>query len=143
EVAHHVGGTYVCIEGPAFSTRAESQLYRSWGGTVIGMTNLQEAKLAREAEMCFATIALATDYDCWHEAEAEVTVEGILAVMARNIENSRRLLSAVVADIDPTRPCTCQDALQDALLTPVGSISAEVKADLAPILGRYLPEASD
>ena len=140
-VAHHAGGTYICIEGPAFSSRAESNLYRSWGGAVIGMTNLQEAKLAREAELCFATIALATDYDCWHESEEEVSVEAILKVMERNIASSKRLLAGVVETLDPARHCTCQDALKFALLTPPQHMPARAKADLQPIIARYLTAA--
>jgi 5'-methylthioadenosine phosphorylase len=137
-VTHHDGGTYVCIEGPAFSTRAESNLYRSWGGAVIGMTNLTEAKLAREAELCFATLALATDYDCWHETEAEVRVDAVLEVMASNVATSKRLLSGVVERLDPARPCTCHDSLRYALLTPPERVPAQARADLEPILGRYL-----
>ena len=137
-VTHSTGGTYVCIEGPAFSTRAESNLYRSWGGAVIGMTNLQEAKLAREAELCFATIALATDYDCWHETESEVSVEAVLKVMAENIATSKRLLSGVVERVDPARPCSCHDSLKYAILTPLERIPAQARVELEPILGRYL-----
>jgi len=139
DVAHHTGGTYVCMEGPAFSTRAESNLYRTWGGAVIGMTNLQEAKLAREAELCFATIALATDYDCWHETEAEVSVDSVLKVMAQNVATSKRLLAGVVERLDPSRPCSCHDSLRYALLTPPDRIPAQARADLEPIIGRYLP----
>lgn len=137
EVKHHRGGTYICMEGPAFSTRAESRLYQSWDGSVIGMTNLQEAKLAREAEMCFATIALATDYDCWHETEEEVNVESILEVMRKNITTSKMLLADAVARIPEARDCACQNALQFAILTPMGQIPAKIKADLEPIIGRY------
>jgi 5'-methylthioadenosine phosphorylase len=137
-IAHHTGGTYVCMEGPAFSTRAESNLYRAWGGAVIGMTNLQEAKLAREAELCFATIALATDYDCWHESEEEVSVDAVLKVMAQNVATSKRLLSGVVQAVDPSRNCGCHDSLRDALLTPVDRIPEATKANLRPIIGRYL-----
>jgi 5'-methylthioadenosine phosphorylase len=136
---HHRGGTYVCIEGPAFSTRAESELYRTWGGSVIGMTNLQEARLAREAEMCFATIALATDYDCWHETEEEVNVESVLVVMRQNIATSKRLLAEAVERIPEERNCPCGHALRDAILTPVDKIPARTRADLEPIIGRYLP----
>lgn len=138
EIDHHSGGTYICMEGPAFSTRAESQMYRSWGGDVIGMTNLQEAKLAREAEICFATIALATDYDCWHESEEEVTVEGILKVMGQNVASSKRLLADVVSRLHPEPACGCRNALWDGLMTPPDAIPDQVKADLEPIIGRYL-----
>jgi 5'-methylthioadenosine phosphorylase len=137
-IVHHRGGTYICVEGPAFSTRAESNLYRSWGGAVIGMTNLQEAKLAREAELCFTCIALATDYDCWHASEQEVSVASILKVMAENIAASKRLLAGLVQRLTPERPCACQDAMRFALLTPAERIPPSVRADLEPIIGRYL-----
>jgi 5'-methylthioadenosine phosphorylase len=126
------------MEGPAFSTRAESHLYRGWGGAVIGMTNLQEAKLAREAELCFATIALATDYDCWHESEEEVSVDAILKVMAQNIATSKRLLASTIETLDGERACTCKDALKFALLTPPQQMPPRTKAELEPIIGRYL-----
>jgi 5'-methylthioadenosine phosphorylase len=139
-VSHHRGGTYICMEGPAFSTRAESQMYRGWDGAVIGMTNFQEARLAREAEMCFATIALATDYDCWHETEEEVNVETILEVMRHNIATSKLLISEAVGRIEQERTCTCGDALRYAILTPVKRIPAQIKTDLEPIIGRYLTD---
>lgn len=138
KIRHHRGGTYICMEGPAFSTRAESQLYRSWGGTVIGMTNLQEARLAREAEMCFATIALATDYDCWHESEEEVNVENVLKVMRENVATSKLLLIEAVGRIGAERPCGCGESLRGAIVTPMESIPEQIKTDLAPIIGRYL-----
>jgi 5'-methylthioadenosine phosphorylase len=138
-IPHHRGGTYVCMEGPAFSTQAESHLYRAWGGTIIGMTNVQEAKLAREAEMCFATIALATDYDCWHETEAEVSVEAVLEVMRNNVAASRKLLAAAIQALDGGRPCGTADALRFAILTDPARIPAAVKTDLAPLIGRHLP----
>ena len=143
EVAHHRGGTYVCMEGPAFSSRAESQLYRSWGGAVIGMTNLQEAKLAREAEMCFATIALATDYDCWHVSEDEVSVEAILQIMSQNVVISKRLLAAFAQGFRPKDACSCQTALQNGLLTPIQNISGETRNALRPILHRVLAQEPD
>lgn len=142
KIDHHRGGAYVCMEGPAFSTRAESFMYRAWGGTVIGMTNLTEAKLAREAELCFATIALATDYDCWHESEEEVTVEAIFAVMNDNIAKSRHLLSTVIETMDTSQPCSCRDALRDALVTPLEHIPDGTKARLEPLLNRYLDAAT-
>jgi 5'-methylthioadenosine phosphorylase len=138
----HAGGTYVCMEGPAFSTRAESLLYRSWGGAVIGMTNLQEAKLAREAELCFSTIALATDYDCWHESEAEVSVEAVLKVMRDNVANSKRLLAGAIAALPERRDCAAQDALRYAILTAPDKIPEATKRDLEPIIGRYLGASS-
>jgi 5'-methylthioadenosine phosphorylase len=137
-ITAHRGGTYVCMEGPQFSTKAESHLYRSWGGTIIGMTNLHEAKLAREAEMCFATIALATDYDCWHETEAEVSVEAVLEVMRKNIAASKKLLSGTIAALQPGQPCAAQDALKFAILTPLDRVPEQVKRDLEPIIGRYV-----
>ena len=120
------------------STRAESMMYRAWGGAVSGMTNLTEAKLAREAEMCFATIALATDYDCWHESEDQVTVEAILKVMEANIAKSRRLLGEIAATMDLERPCACREALRDGLLTPAENIPERTRNDLKPLLARYL-----
>lgn len=137
----HRGGTYVCIEGPAFSTRAESNLYRTWGGAVIGMTNLQEAKLAREAELCFATIALATDYDCWHQSEEEVNVESVLKVMAANVANTKRILAQAIAAVPEARTCGCGDALRNAILTPLERIPPQVRKELDPVIGRYLPKS--
>ncbi|MCZ6558329.1 MAG: S-methyl-5'-thioadenosine phosphorylase [SAR324 cluster bacterium] len=139
QVTHHRGGIYICMEGPAFSTRAESNMYRSWNGAIIGMTNIQEAKLAREAEICFATIALATDYDCWHESEEEVNVEAILEVMRQNIATSKLLLAEAVNRISEVRACACADALHHAILTPAENIPKQVRSDLAPIIGRYIP----
>jgi 5'-methylthioadenosine phosphorylase len=140
-ISSHTGGTYVCMEGPAFSTKAESELYRSWGGAVIGMTNLQEAKLAREAELCFATIALATDYDCWHETEAEVSVEAVLEVMRTNVANSKRLLAAAIAALPEARDCAARDALRFAILTPLDRVPGQTRSDLEPIIGRYVHPA--
>ena len=134
----HRGGTYICMEGPAFSTRAESMLYRSWGADVIGMTNLQEARLAREAELCYATLAMATDYDCWHTAHADVTVEAILAVMATNVAHARAVLRAVVPRIGAERTCACKDALKYAILTEPGRIPPEARDRLGLLLERYL-----
>jgi len=133
------GGTYVCMEGPQFSTRAESKLYRSWGVDVIGMTNLQEAKLAREAEICYATMALVTDYDCWHESEEDVTVEAILAVLRANAEMAQKILRATVPRVaQRERGCACASALQYAIVTDPGRIPQKVKDDLAPIIGKYI-----
>jgi len=133
------GGTYICMEGPQFSTRAESKLYRSWGVDVIGMTNLQEAKLAREAEICYATMALVTDYDCWHESEEDVTVEAILAVLRANAEMAQKILRATVPRVaQRTRTCGCANALQYAIVTDPARIPQKVKDDLAPIIGRYI-----
>lgn len=132
----HKGGTYICMEGPLFSTRAESHLYRSWGADVIGMTNLQEAKLAREAEICYATIALATDYDCWHEED--VTIEQVLKTMASNINNSKAAIKAAVPKIKPERDCGCKDALQYGIITDKKMIPEKTKQDLDIIIGKYV-----
>jgi 5'-methylthioadenosine phosphorylase len=137
----HTGGTYVCMEGPAFSTRAESQLYRSWGAHVIGMTNLQEAKLAREAELCFATLALVTDYDCWHPGHDDVQIGQILKVLAENVDLARRTVAALLPRLPapfPTTSCPCPRALEHAIITDRALIPADVRRDLAPIAGRYL-----
>ena len=133
------GGTYVCMEGPAFSTRAESMLYRGAGMDVIGMTNLQEAKLAREAEICYVTIALVTDYDCWHDSHETVSAEMILGNLERNCRAAEAILARTVADLDGERKCSCGDALQYALITRPEAVSPEAKARLAPIVARYLP----
>jgi 5'-methylthioadenosine phosphorylase len=135
---HHVGGTYVCIEGPQFSTRAESELYRSWGMDVVGMTNLQEARLAREAEICYSTLAMVTDYDCWHPEHDAVTVEQILANLGRNAEMAKAVLRAAVRRLPIPRDCECASALKFALVTPPELVPEGVKRDLAPIVGRYL-----
>jgi len=134
----HAGGTYVCMEGPAFSTRAESHLYRSWGAHVIGMTNLQEAKLAREAELCFATLALATDYDCWHAGHDDVQIDTILTVLAANVELARRTVAALATRLPASTGCVCSRALENAIITDRALIPPEVKRDLQPIAGRYL-----
>lgn len=134
----HHGGTYVVMEGPAFSTRAESFLYRSWGASVIGMTALPEARLAREAEMCYATLACATDYDCWHETEESVTVEMVIGNLLRNVVTSKRILQRVVPRLSETRTCACGLALKDAILTTNEAIPQETKERLAPLVGKYL-----
>jgi len=131
----HEGGIYVCMEGPPFSTRAESNLYRSWGASVIGMTNLTEAKLAREAEICYGTMALVTDYDCWREATEDVSVETVLAVLRGNAEMAQRALVEAVSRVDPARPCGCRDALRFAIITDPARIPGRVRAELAPLLG--------
>jgi len=135
---HHVGGTYVCIEGPQFSTYAESQLYRSWGADVVGMTNLQEAKLAREAEICYATLAMVTDYDCWHPEHDAVTAESVMKVVAQNVATARAVLRAVTRRLPVPRECECEHALRHALLTPAELVPEAVKRELEPIVGRYL-----
>ena len=135
----HRGGTYVCMEGPQFSTLAESNLYRSWGRDIIGMTNLQEAKLAREAEICYATMALVTDYDCWHPDHDSVTVELIIANLTQNARTAQRVIADTVERLGSDRPCGCKDALATALITRPDAVPERVKRDLAPIVGRYLP----
>jgi 5'-methylthioadenosine phosphorylase len=135
----HVGGTYLCMEGPQFSTRAESNLYRSWGVDVIGMTNLTEAKLAREAELCYATMALVTDYDCWHPEHDDVDVELILGYLRANAAMAQTILrTSISAAVTRKRDCACANALQYAILTQRDAIAPKVKDDLAAILGRYL-----
>ena len=134
----HLGGTYVCMEGPQFSTLAESRLYRSWGMDVIGMTNLQEAKLAREAEICYATLALVTDYDCWHPDHDSVTVEMIIGHLVQNAHTAQRIIAGVVGALPEGRACGCQSALASAILTRPEAIPAPVKQALAPIIGKYM-----
>ena len=134
----HRGGTYVCMEGPQFSTLAESHTYRKHGFDVIGMTNLTEAKLAREAELCYATIAMITDYDCWHVAHSSVTVAQIIENLTRNAENARNVIHEVVKAMPDARKCICGGALAHAILTDRKVISAAAKKRLAPIAGRYL-----
>jgi 5'-methylthioadenosine phosphorylase len=134
----HRGATYVCMEGPQFSTRAESRLYRSWGADVIGMTNLTEARLAREAEICYASLALVTDYDCWHETAEDVSVEVIVAILGENAAAARRTLAAAVAAVDPSRGCGCRDAMRFAIITDRATIPDSARERLRPIAGRYL-----
>jgi 5'-methylthioadenosine phosphorylase len=134
----HRGGTYVCMEGPQFSTLAESRLYRSWGADVIGMTNLQEAKLAREAEICYSTIALVTDYDCWHPDHDAVTVDVVVATLLQNAKTAEHLIAEAVETLPSARPCACGRALQSAIITRPEAIPAAVKQELAPIVGKYL-----
>ena len=131
------GGTYVCMEGPQFSTRAESDLYRSWGASVIGMTNLTEAKLAREAEICYATMAMVTDYDCWRRGTEAVSVETILSVLNANAKLAQEALLDAVGAITESRGCGCRDSLRDAILTPSGSIPEPLRTRLTPLIGRY------
>src|SRR6478609_5254157 len=131
----HKGGTYVCMEGPQFSTLAESQLYRSWGMDIIGMTNLQEAKLAREAEICYTTLALITDYDCWHPSHDQVTVEMIVANLLQNAANAQRVIAEAVARLPFQRTCECASALKYAIITRPDAVPADIKRELAPIVG--------
>ncbi len=134
----HVGGTYVCMEGPQFSTRAESDLYRSWGMDVIGMTNLQEAKLAREAEICYSTLAMVTDYDCWHPEHDAVSVEQIVGNLGRNASTARAVLRAALRRLPIPRDCECAEALRYALITAPELVPAETRRDLQPIIRRYI-----
>ena len=135
----HMGGVYVCMEGPQFSTRAESNLYRSWGADVIGMTNLQEAKLAREAEICYATMALVTDYDCWHEEHDDVNIEQILGYLRANAAMAQKILKTSIARAAKRRrDCACGSALQYAILTDPAVIPENVKQHLAPLISKYI-----
>ena len=134
----NLGGTYICMEGPAFSSRAESLLYRSWGADVIGMTNAQEAKLAREAEMAFASIALATDYDCWHISESEVNVEDIIKVMHENVETARRIIVETLRNLPTDFPNSQQNSLKFALITEKSKIPQKTRSDLHLLLNKYL-----
>jgi 5'-methylthioadenosine phosphorylase len=137
----HEAGVYLCMEGPQFSTRAESNLYRSWNVDVIGMTNLQEAKLAREAEICYATMALVTDYDCWHESHEDVTVDAVLAYLAKNAKTAQTILrNSIVPAANRKRDCACPNALQYAIITQPSAISAGAKRRLAPIISKYVPQ---
>ena len=136
---HHMGGTYVCMEGPQFSTRAESELYRSWGMDIIGMTNLTEAKLAREAGICYATLAMVTDYDCWHPEHDSVTAEMIIANLKQNVRDAQNIVRGAVASLHDERGCGCRTALRNAVLTSPDAIPAEARERLAlfldPVLG--------
>lgn len=134
----HRGGTYVCMEGPLFSTRAESHLYRSWGAQIIGMTNVQEAKLAREAELCFATLALATDYDCWREGHDDVTIDDILRVLGQNVDLARRTVAHIASQLPDRGSCRCAHALENAIITDRSSIPSHTRRDLELIAGKYL-----
>jgi 5'-methylthioadenosine phosphorylase len=134
----HRGGTYVNMEGPQFSTLAESRLYRSWGMDVIGMTNLQEAKLAREAEICYATLALVTDYDCWHPDHDSVTVDLIIANLMQNAVTAQKTIADAVGRLTGPRTCGCKDALATAIITRPEHVPEQTKKDLAPLIGRYM-----
>ncbi len=132
------GGTYVCMEGPQFSTLAESRLYRSWGMDVIGMTNLQEAKLAREAEICYTTLALVTDYDCWHPDHDSVTVDMIVSNLTQNAATAQKIIAEAVGRVPESRTCECARALANAIITRRDVIPEKVKQELAPIIGKYV-----
>lgn len=137
----HKGGTYVVIEGPAFSTKSESFLYKSWGASIIGMTALPEAKLAREAEMCYATLALVTDFDTWHETEASVSVEMVIGNLTRNVDRAREIIRKALPRLSGERNCACATALKDALVTTGESIPEATKQRLAPLIGKYIASA--
>jgi len=135
----HDGGTYLNMEGPQFSTRAESRIYRGWGVDVIGMTNLQEARLSREAEICYSTVAMATDYDCWHEEHDDVSVEGVLETMRSNVDRARDLIRQVVPIAATAPTCGCGDALRVAIMTDPERITAEARVRVGLFIDRHLP----
>jgi 5'-methylthioadenosine phosphorylase len=135
----HHGGTLVCIEGPAFSTRAEAHLYRQWGCHIVGMTTLQEAKLAREAEICYAAMALVTDYDCWHETADAVTADAVAATMAANIDVAKGVLTRLIPALADTPDCSCRRALSGAIMSAPGAIPVEARKRLGPLIDKYLP----
>ena len=137
-VVGKLGGSYLCMEGPQFSTKAESHLYRSWGMDVIGMTNLQEAKLAREAELCYVTVAMVTDYDCWHPGHDAVTIDQIISVLMKNAENASKMVKQAVATIPKTRGCKCGSALANAIITDRTKIPPQTRKKLQLLIGKYL-----
>ena len=137
-VKTHMGGTYICIEGPQFSTKAESRIYRQWGVDIIGMTNLPEAKLAREAEICYATMALVTDYDCWHESEEIVTIESVIACLMKNVNNARNILRSAVKGLPLPRNCECATALATGVITQREFIPEKTYKDLQLLIGKYV-----
>lgn len=134
----HRDGTYLCIEGPNFSTRAESMIYRSWGVDIIGMTNIPEARLAREAEICYGTVALATDYDCWHDSHEDVSVETVLAIIKQNVTMARNIIKYAAQALSAAPQCDCGDSLKYAIMTDRSLIPEQTRKDLEPILGKYL-----
>ncbi len=134
----HFGGTYLCIEGPQFSTRAESRIYRQWGVDVIGMTNLPEARLAREAELCYATLAIATDFDCWHESEEDVDIHSILEILQRGAKQAQDIIGRVVPQLQGERTCPCSHALQQAIITAPEAISNHARERLGLLMNRYI-----
>ncbi len=134
----HQGGTYICIEGPNFSTRAESTIYRSWGVDIIGMTNIPEARLAREAEICYGTVALATDYDCWHDSHEDVSVEAVLAIIKQNVAMARNIIKHAVHALSAAPQCECGESLKYAIMTDRSLIPEQTRKDLEPIIGKYL-----
>lgn len=142
-VTGKIGGTYVCMEGPQFSTKAESNLYRSWGADVIGMTNLQEAKLAREAEICYATMAMVTDYDCWHPGHDEVTVEQVIKVLNTNSGNAARVIARAVALMPKERKCKCGSAMEHAIMTDPARIPPATRQKLSLLVDKYLSKGQE
>ena len=142
-VTGKLGGSYLCMEGPQFSTKAESHLYRSWGMDVIGMTNLQEAKLAREAELCYVTVAMVTDYDCWHPDHDTVTVDQIITNLVKNSENAARVLLEAIQGLPSDRACACGTALENAILTDPAYIPAETRRDLDLLIGKYFSSGAN
>lgn len=134
----HMGGTYLCIEGPQFSTRGESNIYRRWGVDVIGMTNMPEAKLAREAEICYATLALSTDYDCWHQTEEDVTVETIIQMLHQNVSLAQRIIAETVRKMEEKRDCSCAEALKNAIITSPQAIGEDARKRLGLLIGKYV-----
>lgn len=134
----HKDASYICMEGPQFSSRAESNIYRKWGVDVIGMTNMPEAKLAREAEICYSTLALSTDYDCWHEHHENVTVDDIIETLTRNVELAKKVIAKVLPQISESRDCHCRNALENAIITSRDAISEEVKQRLGILIERYI-----
>jgi len=134
----HRGGTYICIEGPLFSTRAESNIYRKWGADIIGMTNVTEAKLAREAGICYSTIALATDYDCWYKGHEEVTASAVIQIITKNVEKAQEIIKIAVGSMDTKNPCACAQAMKNAIMTNRERIPEETRKKLAIIVGEYL-----
>lgn len=134
----HLGGTYLNMEGPAFSTRAESELYRKWGMDIIGMTNMAEAKLAREAEICYVTLAAVTDYDCWYEPEEAVSAQMVIENLKKNVQNAQNIIKELIPHIKEERSCYCKDALKNAIVTPSKFIPKKTKKILQPIIGKYI-----
>jgi 5'-methylthioadenosine phosphorylase len=138
EATVHEGGTYLCIEGPNFSTRAESRIYRNWGVDIIGMTNLPEARLAREAEICYGTLALATDYDCWHEGHDDVSVDAVIAIIQQNVATARRIIREAVGSMSKDSHCACGEALRYAIMTSADAIPVATRARLGLLIDKYL-----
>jgi len=134
----HRGGTYICIEGPQFSSKSESNLFRSWGVDVIGMTNMPEAKLAREAEICYSTLALSTDYDCWHKDHDNVTVEDVISILLQNTELAKKVVKNTVSLLSSNKDCNCENSLENAIITQSEAIGKEVKDKYNLLIGKYI-----